>query len=695
MQTPGGPGVGGFGSARPNGGGGRGGGNPFTVPPSSRPGNVFLLPSGQAIQQPSIANWPLNMNQFATPHMRHNIAQAAMAVAQQQQFKSANGVSSRPSGTSASVAPGGMNPNGIGLGLGIGQINGASVSQPGVGGQTGVGLGAISGFQAVHSTTQGAAGIPGQAQSQAQQPQIQAYTLGSAPVSQNDPMTQSYSSWLLALPPPRAPRRARRPHLRHLPSNISTSHPTLADLYSQALETESSIDVALSARRFGASPVTGLGAQVGKTSQATLRVSLRTSTDNQAFQRDVGVDEKGKENAMEEDLLEPGSLEAFEEDGKVPTWTLEVIGEVLEPEEAKRYQFSDFIRSVVFELRRDPELYPDGNTIEWTKPAIHPPSSGFSLTRPGDTDVALSISLHLTVPPAPTSAGAPASLLDAARYKLSPALSAMLGGLGGAPGATVGKAEVAGVVWRYVKANGLWEPGGAPGSAGWFNCEGEMGKVFGVQKLTFSQLPERLAPHLLPPDPVLIEFTVPVDKASYSHTVSWDVPVHFPLPRPNLLNVLSSFSSHTPTNPNPSLAQLAQLDTQSTSILVRIDQSRLKRDFLEAFADDPATFITRWCESQARDLAEIVGERDWDLEDLVGPAAAIVGKELGDTLVGVTNKRERLERAVRAYVSHKVAVPAGTVPGLPQGQQQQGANAGTSGIGAMQLPLGLSSTGRM
>ncbi|KAJ3343331.1 SWI/SNF complex component snf12 [Gonapodya sp. JEL0774] len=565
MQTPsatngiGGPrgAAGAAGGAGP----GRGAGlNSFTPTPAARPNSgVFLLPSGHNLQQSQLNPWSININQLNNPVFRHNITQAALAAAQnQQQLKAASTATASTSRAPVAATTGlgvGLGAGANSTGLSFGPAQGAALPLQNLVGQAA----GMSGFQAVHSS----------AQPQPSQVQV--------------------------LPPPRPPRRARRPNLRHLPSSVSTSHPELASLYTSFLDTETQLDTLLAARRTGSSTATGLGASVGKTLPATVRVSLRVSVRDQAFQQT-------NSGAREDNLLEPGSLEAFEEEGPTPSWTLEVLGEVLEPEGAKRFQFTEFVSHVVFELHRDPELYPDGNTIEWTKSATHPPSDGFELTRPGDTATPVTMFLHLGVPPAPTAATGPAPLIDNSRYKLSPALENLLGGFGA--GHTVGKAEVVGEIWRYVKANGLWEPGGVGGGPGWMNCEGEMGK-------------------------------------------------------------------------------LSQLDNQCNSLLARIDQSRLKRSFFTAFADDPATFVARWCESQTRDLAEVLGDREWDWEDLVGYASEAVGKDVGDTLVGVEGKRERLEKAVRAYVSLKVGVPSGQGAGqvAASSTNQQGSATAVGNVG--------------
>lgn len=46
---------------------------------------------------------------------------------------------------------------------------------------------------------------------------------------------------------------------------------------------------------------------------------------------------------------------------------------------------------------------------------------------------------------------------------------------------------------------------------------------------------------------------------------------------------------------------------QAAILAQQVHNSQLKRNFLSAFADDPAGFINKWLESQSRDLESVLG----------------------------------------------------------------------------------------
>lgn len=115
-------------------------------------------------------------------------------------------------------------------------------------------------------------------------------------------------------------------------------------------------------------------------------------------------------------------------------------------------KFSSFFKSIVVELDRSNNLYPEGNIIEWRRPPpmphqpgapIPPPPQvhefdGFEFERKGDVDVMCTIKLERNETPD--------------RYRLSPPLAELL---------DTKEDTRAGIVmglWEYVRKNKLQDP---------------------------------------------------------------------------------------------------------------------------------------------------------------------------------------------------------------------------------------------
>lgn len=93
---------------------------------------------------------------------------------------------------------------------------------------------------------------------------------------------------------------------------------------------------------------------------------------------------------------QPGQIDEgnnFElNDLNAPSWTLKIEGRLLDPliptKKAQPVQkFTSFFKSIIIELDRDPELFPDGNITEWHKQASSIDTDGIELKRKGDTNV--------------------------------------------------------------------------------------------------------------------------------------------------------------------------------------------------------------------------------------------------------------------------------------------------------------------
>lgn len=113
---------------------------------------------------------------------------------------------------------------------------------------------------------------------------------------------------------------------------------------------------------------------------------------------------------------------------------------MIDPPSAKKLpghppKFSNFIKKIIIELKRDEEIYPLGNTIEWEKRPGDPECDGFEIKRQGDSDTQVKILVYLDRHPE--------------KFKLAPALGNLLD----LQMDTMSNVLLA--IWQYVKVNKL------------------------------------------------------------------------------------------------------------------------------------------------------------------------------------------------------------------------------------------------
>lgn len=135
-----------------------------------------------------------------------------------------------------------------------------------------------------------------------------------------------------------------------------------------------------------------------------------------------------------------------------------------------------------------------------------------------------------------------------------------------------------------------------------------MGQIFGYPQLHFSQLPELITQHLSRPDPVVIEYTIHVDKPLHQSSKAYDIDVELDsVVRQKMMHIVSSTLTQK---------EIMALDDKIVQCVQSINNSKIKRDFLMQFSKEPVEFINKWIASQARDLEVILGESKVNLEEM-------------------------------------------------------------------------------
>lgn len=140
------------------------------------------------------------------------------------------------------------------------------------------------------------------------------------------------------------------------------------------------------------------------------------------------------------------------------------------------------------------------------------------------------------------------------------------------------------------------------------HCDNRLGQIFGYPQLHFSQLPELIIQHLSRPDPVVIEYTIRVDKPLHQSSKAYDIDVELDSAvRQKMMHIVSSTLTQK---------EIMALDDKIVQCVQSINNSKIKRDFLMQFSKEPVEFINKWIASQARDLEVILGESKVNLEEM-------------------------------------------------------------------------------
>ncbi|KAI8890395.1 SWI/SNF and RSC complex subunit Ssr3 [Backusella circina FSU 941] len=357
--------------------------------------------------------------------------------------------------------------------------------------------------------------------------------------------------------------KKKRPTDKNMPPKIEAFVPE-SKLYSDLIEFEKKLDATIMRKRLDIQEALGKPTKVRR----TLRIFISNTASHQS--------------AMQEDE------NAFDlNDGNTPHWTLKIHGKLLESENEKNEttpKFTSFFRSIAVELDRDPNLYPEGNMIEWQKQSNGTEYESIDIKRKGDINVNCKIILSTDSNPQ--------------RYKLSPPLADLLDSKVDA------KPQIVMGLWNYCKNHKLQDAE----DKRIIRCDPRLQQLFGYPQIHFSQLPELVSQHLSKPDPIIIEYKIRVDKPFHQCSKAYDIQVELDSSvRQKMMNIVSSTQVQK---------EIMGLDDKIVQCVQSINNSKIKRDFLMEFSKEPVEFINRWIASQARDLEVILGENKMNLEEI-------------------------------------------------------------------------------
>ncbi|CAG8517920.1 18231_t:CDS:10 [Acaulospora morrowiae] len=343
---------------------------------------------------------------------------------------------------------------------------------------------------------------------------------------------------------------------RNMPEKLDTLVPE-SRLYTELQEFERRLDATIIRKKMEITESYSKPMKVKR----TLRVFVSNTSSNQQPVQGEGDNE-----------LEYG------DGSNIPAWTLRIEGRLLDAPNAPKntrpnHKFSRFFKAIIVELDRDPELYPEGNLIEWNKIPDSEEVDGFEIKRKGDVNLKAKIYLNIDQQPA--------------RYKLSPELSEIL---------DLKEETKSGIImtlWQYVKHNNLQDAE----DKRIINNDARLAEVFKVPRMAFPQIPELINKHLLPIDPISIDYTIRVDKEYHQSRYAYDIEVE--VEDPNKAR-LAAIATTNMTNQK----EIQNLDDKIVQCVQSINNSKTKRDFLLNFASSPVEFINKWIASQSLNLEE-------------------------------------------------------------------------------------------
>jgi len=353
---------------------------------------------------------------------------------------------------------------------------------------------------------------------------------------------------------------------KSLPPKIETLIPE-SKLYTQLHEFEKKMDATIMRKRLDIQEAMSKPIKTKK----TLRIFISNTTSGQ-IDNSMNINDISLENTS------------------TPSWILKIEGKLLDNTGKKsstqiEKKFSSFVKRIIVQLDRDPNLYPEGNIIEWNKNPGQPEIDGFEIKRKGDSDVNAKILIEMDYAPH--------------KYKLSEELSKLL------DIKLDTKPNVVMALWQYIKYHKLQDTD----DKRIINNDEDLKRIFKINQMTFPQMPELINHHLLPPDPIVIEYKIRMnerrqDEPEYAYDIEVEVD-------DAVRNRISSVVSVLQENSK----EYMDIDEKISKIIQAMNNCKLKRDFMMSFVNDPVTFINQWVASQARDYEIILGDTHINKEE--------------------------------------------------------------------------------
>lgn len=251
---------------------------------------------------------------------------------------------------------------------------------------------------------------------------------------------------------------------------------------------------------------------------------------------------------------------------------------------------SDIFRRIVIEL--DKGLYPENNLIEWKRNDMEPSSDGFEISRAGSTEFTARIFLYVDHKPE--------------QYRLSYALSRLIGVRNDT------KKGIFAGVWQYIKKmrlqcaddrSAVRLDSGLKGLLGPTNANVEVMKI--------QQLFAVIKSHMVPPEPLMIEYQVMFSGDVVDNQDCYDVRVNVQ----DTSLIESARRAGVFGLDLPHSAEFEALREKHMLALTKIAEHKKRRDFFQGFSSNPVQFINHLILSQTRDLKVLGGSTGRNTEE--------------------------------------------------------------------------------
>lgn len=285
--------------------------------------------------------------------------------------------------------------------------------------------------------------------------------------------------------------------------------------------------------------------------------------------------------------MDAGNSFDFGDMGSQGSWTLRIEGRLLNDEPAdapNRPMFSTFFTSIAVVFDGD-----DGtDSAEWHDNPANRGQSVFDVLdvrRKGDRPIRAKILLHLKESPG--------------KHELSPQLQQVLAiQQETRPGAIM-------ALWQYIRAHKLQDFE----EKRLIRCDTALKRLFGVDQFHFPQILQLIEPHILQPVPVVIDYTIQVDRENNVGENVYDIEIQTDDPfQLEINNLLKTW--------NEDQAVLQSLDEQILNTIQDMNDGLIKHKFFSAMSTQPSETSKQWLDSQVADLRTIMSDRGFNEEEL-------------------------------------------------------------------------------
>ncbi|EPS73645.1 chromatin remodeling complex subunit, partial [Genlisea aurea] len=319
-----------------------------------------------------------------------------------------------------------------------------------------------------------------------------------------------------------------------------------------------------------------VAAVLPKSALYTQLLEFESRVDAALTRKKIDIQDALKSPSYVQKTLRVYVFNTFADRAEPPTWTLKIVGRILDEANASYPKFSSFFKRVTITL--DQNVYPDDHLIVWDgsrSPAHH---EGFEVKRKGDREFTAAIRLEMNYTPE--------------KFKLSPPLAELLG----IEVETRGRIMAA--LWQYIKAWRL----SCPDDPSSFNCDLPLQKIFGDRRMKFTAATQRIAPHLHPPQPIRLQHRVKLSGSNPVGTACYDVVVDVPFPIQRELNALLAGTEKP--------KEIEACDEAISGAIRKIHQHWRRRAFFLGFSQSPVEFVNAMMDSQNNDSRLVSGDEE-------------------------------------------------------------------------------------